>query len=82
MVKLIEPQTAQRVNMQNTILRPDSKGRINLGEVARNISSYRMIVEANGKILLEPYVEIPLSDKWIFEDKELLHKLKQENQEK
>ena len=82
MVKLIEPQTAQMVNMQNTILRPDSKGRINLGEVARNISSYRMIVETNGKILLEPYVEIPLSDKWIFEDKELLHKLKQENQEK
>ncbi|MEY3238035.1 MAG: hypothetical protein RI883_2136 [Bacteroidota bacterium] len=68
--------------MQSTILRPDAKGRINLGEIARNVSSYRITVETNGQILLEPYVEIPLSDKWIFEDKELLNKLKQENQEK
>ncbi len=68
--------------MQTSILRPDAKGRINLGEVARNISSYRVTVETNGQILLEPYVEIPLSDKWIFEDKELLNKIKKENQEK
>jgi hypothetical protein len=26
----------------NTILRPDSKGRINLGEIANNVSSYRV----------------------------------------
>jgi hypothetical protein len=66
--------------MQSTILRPDAKGRINLGEIARNVSSYRITVETNGQILLEPYVEIPLSDKWIFENKELMNKLKQEKQ--
>ncbi len=68
--------------MTNVILRPDSKGRINLGEVARNISSYRMTVKSDGQITLAPYAEIPLADKWIFEDKELLKKLKEENQEK
>ena len=28
----------------------------------------------NGKITLEPYAEIPLAEKWIFENKELLEK--------
>jgi len=32
-------------------------------------------VEDNGKVVLEPYAEIPLSEKWIFEDKELLEKV-------
>ncbi len=64
--------------MDNIVLRPDAKGRISLGEAARNVSSYRMSVEENGKISLEPYVEIPLSEKWIFENKELLEKLKAE----
>jgi hypothetical protein len=68
--------------MTNIVLRPDAKGRISLGEIARNVSSYRMTVKDNGQIFLEPYVEIPLSDKWVFEDKELLNKLKAETQEK
>ena len=67
--------------MNNIVLRPDAKGRISLGEIARNVSSYRMSVEQNGKIVLEPYVEIPLSENWIFENKELLDKIKQENTE-
>lgn len=57
------------------ILRPDAKGRINLGEVANNVSSYRVTVANDGKVTLEPYAEIPLSEKWIFEDKELLEKI-------
>jgi hypothetical protein len=60
------------------ILRPDSKGRIVLGEIANNVSSYRAIVEENGKVTLEPYAEIPLSGKWIFDDKELLEKVIQQ----
>lgn len=62
--------------MTNIILRPDAKGRVSLGEVARNVSSYRMTVRDNGQLLLDPYVEIPLSDKWVFEDQDLLDKLK------
>lgn len=64
--------------MKNTIVRPDSKGRISLGEITRNVSSYRITVKENGQLLLDPFVEIPLSDKWIFEDKNLLNKLKAE----
>lgn len=61
--------------MTETILRPDTKGRINLGDIAKNVSSYKVIVEETGKVILEPYTEIPLSEKWIFEDKELLAKI-------
>lgn len=61
--------------MTETILRPDAKGRINLGDIAKNVSSYKVTVGETGKVILEPYAEIPLSEKWIFEDKELLAKL-------
>lgn len=60
----------------NDIIRPDSKGRINLGANAENVSSYRMTIDDSGKITLEPYAEIPFSEKWIFEDKALLEKFK------
>ena len=66
--------------MSNVVLRPDAKGRISLGEIAKNVSSYRMTVGENGTILLEPYFEIPLSEKWIFENKQLLEKLKAETE--
>ena len=68
--------------MTNTIVRPDSKGRVSLGEIARNVSSYRITIKESGQILLDPYVEIPLSDKWVFEDKNLLNKLKAESIDK
>lgn len=61
--------------MTDIILRPDSKGRLNLGAIANNVSSYKVIVASDGKVTLEPYTEIPLSEKWIFEDKELLEKI-------
>ncbi len=64
--------------MTNIIVRPDAKSRISLGEIARNVSSYRMTVQENGQIILDPYVEIPLSDKWIFEDRDLLQKFKEQ----
>ncbi len=63
---------------ETIILRPDSKGRISLGEIASNVSSYRVTVEDNGRVILEPYAEIPLSEKWIFENKELLEKVVQQ----
>lgn len=68
--------------MTEVFLRPDSKGRISLGKIANNVSSYKMTVKENGQLLLEPYVEIPLSDKWVFEDKDLIDKLKAENTDK
>lgn len=62
--------------MQIMIIRPDSKGRISLGSISENVSSYEVTVEGSGIITLKPYTEIPLSDKWIFEDKDVLEKFK------
>lgn len=62
--------------MKETILRPDSKGRLNLGELAKNVSSYRVRKEENGNLVLIPFAEIPFSEKWIFENPEILEKIK------
>ena len=64
--------------MEEIMLRPDAKGRINLGDLAEGVSSYRVHVSENGKLTLTPYTEIPFSEKWIFENKEILEKVKQQ----
>jgi hypothetical protein len=68
--------------MTGIILRPDGKGRINLGDLASGVSSYRIMVEDHGKLVLTPYAEIPLSEKWIFEDQNILEKVKQQLKKK
>ena len=56
-------------------VRPDSKGRIALGALAKGVSSFRAHLEAGGKIVLEPFVEIPAREHWIFKNPEALAKL-------
>lgn len=59
--------------MQSTIImRPDSKGRISLGALARGVSSFQASVEPDGRIILEPYAEVPAREKWIFENKDAM----------
>jgi hypothetical protein len=58
------------------LVRPDSKGRITLGEFAKGISSYEVTQDKNGRIILEPFVEIPAQEKWLFENKAVLAKVK------
>ena len=53
-------------------LRPDSKGRITLGKLANGVSSYRARKQADGKIVLEPFVEIPAEERWLWENKDAL----------
>ncbi len=62
--------------MEEVILRPDSKGRLNLGELTKGVSSYRVRKEEDGRLILIPFAEIPLSEKWIFENPEILEKIK------
>ena len=64
--------------MEEIILRPDAKGRVNLGDLAQGVSSYRVNRGENGTLTLTPYAEIPFSEKWIFENKEILEKVKQQ----
>lgn len=68
--------------MTEIILRPDSKGRINLGDLAAGVSSYRVTIGDHGKLTLTPYAEIPLSEKWIFENQDILEKVKQQLKKK
>ena len=54
-------------------IRPDAKGRITLGTLARGISSFQITVDAGGRIILEPYMEIPAREKWLFENPDALN---------
>ena len=58
------------------VLRPDSKGRISLGKLAQGVSSFRVSVDDRGRIVLEPYVEVPASEKWLFDNPEAVESLR------
>lgn len=51
-------------------LRPDSKGRICLGKLAQGVSSFRVSVDDHQRIVLEPFAEVPASEKWLFDNPE------------
>ena len=56
-------------------VRPDAKGRIFLGALAEGVSSYTVIKD-HGRIILEPNVEIPAKEKWLWENKAALQQVK------
>ena len=62
--------------MSTKALRPDSKGRISLGSLAKGVSSYAVHQEKNGTIVLEPFVEIPAKEKWLFDNKTAFKQVK------
>lgn len=53
-------------------VRPDSKGRVTLSKLAEGISSFNVSKDGQGRLLLEPMVEIPAPEKWLFENQEAL----------
>ena len=58
------------------IVRPDAKGRITLGQhLTEGISGYIVSETSDHKILLEPCVEIPAREKWLFENKTALKRV-------
>jgi len=54
--------------LSEKVLRPDSKGRICLGKLAQGISSFRVSIDDRQRIVLEPFAEIPATEKWLFEN--------------
>lgn len=68
--------------MTEFMLRPDAKGRIALGELAKGVSSYKVTQDNSGKITLIPYAEIPYSEKWVFENSEILEEFKKHLEQK
>ena len=65
-----------RAIKSNKMLRPDSKGRVTLGVYAKGISAFHIVVDEKDRIILEPYVEIPAREKWLFDNPNALRKVK------
>ena len=49
-------------------VRPDSKGRITLGTLAAGASSFRAYRDKKGRIILEPQVEVPAVEAWLWKN--------------
>ena len=58
-------------------VRPDAKGRITLGALAKGISSYRIHKQTDGKLVLEPFTEIPLREQWLYKNPQALEAVRQ-----
>ena len=61
----------------HSTVHPDAKGRIALGSLAKGISSFHISRDPDGRIILEPYVEIPARESWLFENKIALAQVRQ-----
>jgi hypothetical protein len=57
------------------VLRPDRKGRVGLGALAKGVSSFHVTVSGD-RIILEPFAEIPAREKWLFENPKALASVK------
>lgn len=64
--------------MSNTAvvtLRPDSKGRITLGQRTAGISGYKLTDLGDGNLMLTAMAEIPAREHWIFKNPKALASL-------
>ncbi len=61
--------------MEPRRVRPDAKGRVPLGHLADGVSSFSITCDGD-KIILQPFSEIPTSEKWLFDNKLALESLK------
>ena len=59
------------------IVRPDSKGRVTLGHISDGISGFKMSIDKEHRVILEPMVEIPVREQWLFNNMPALCQLKQ-----
>ena len=62
---------------QQKTVSPDAKGRITLGNLAKGVSGFNMIVDEEHRIILEPLVEVPAREKWLYENKKTLKQVQQ-----
>lgn len=49
-------------------VRPDSKGRVTLGSLAAGASSFKAYKDSKGRIILEPQVEVPAAEAWLWQN--------------
>jgi hypothetical protein len=77
------PQSQQTVTWRcfmlaekiDKVLRPDSKGRVALGDLAKGVSSFHVTYDGD-RIILEPFAEVPAREKWLFDNPKALASVK------
>lgn len=57
-------------------IRPDAKGRIPLGRLAEGVSSFKVSLDKDNRIILDPQVEIPANEKWLYDNQVALKQVK------
>jgi hypothetical protein len=57
-------------------VRPDSKGRVALGALAKDVSSFDVEIRSDG-VLLKPKMEVPASEAWLFKNAAALASVRQ-----
>ncbi len=62
---------------QSKTIKPDAKGRICLGKLADGVSGFIVKVDKHHRIILDPLVEIPAREKWLFDNKPALRSVRQ-----
>lgn len=63
------------VQCKDRMVKPDAKGRITLGRMAEGVSHFHISCDDQHRIILEPLVEIPAYEKWLFDNKIALNKV-------
>ena len=58
------------------MVRPDKKGRITLGHMADGVSSFAVTYE-DERIILEPFIDVPAREMWLYANKSALAQVKQ-----
>ena len=62
---------------QKTEIKPDDKGRISLSKfVPKGTTCFHVFVDKNGRVIIEPYAEVPAQELWLYNNKEALEKVK------
>ncbi len=55
---------------------PDERGRVTLGEAAKGVSSYQASFASDGTVTLTPMMEIPARERWLWENKKAMAKVR------
>jgi hypothetical protein len=65
--------------MKKIHIRVDERNRVCLTKIAKDLPASFHAYELNGKIILEPLIEVPMEEAWLFapENKEILASVKE-----
>ena len=63
--------------MEERILRPDAKGRLTLGALAKGVSGFEITVDkVSHRIVLQPLMEVPAQEQWLYLNEAALKKVR------